>query len=71
MSTIMSDRGQLKLGTKSGIVRYLEDGTEKQDDITPIVAVVMLDGPDIVYVLKHAAPPVISRNMPRLCSYPM
>ena len=46
MSTIMSDRGQLKLGTKSGIVRCLEDGTERQDDITPIVEVVMLDGLD-------------------------
>ena len=33
MSTVMSDRGQLKLG----IVRCLEDGTEEQDDITPIV----------------------------------
>ena len=57
MSIIISDRGKLKLGTKSGIVRCLEDGTEKQDDITPIADVIMLDGPDIMYVLvlKHAA----------------
>ena len=55
MSTILSDRGELKLGTKPGIVRCLEDGTEEKYDITPIVEVVMLDGSDIMYVLKHAA----------------
>ena len=42
------------MGTISGIVRCLEDGTEEQDDIAPIVEVVMLDGPDIIYVLNHA-----------------
>ena len=54
MSTIMSDRGKLKLDTKSDIVRCLEDATEEQDDIIPSVEVVMLDGPDIMNELKHA-----------------
>ena len=42
-STIMSDRGRLKVNTKSGILRCLDDGTEEQDAITPIVEVVMLE----------------------------
>ena len=40
-----SARGKLKLGTKSDIVRCLEDATEDQDDITPSIDVVVLDGP--------------------------
>ena len=48
----LSARGKLKLGTKSGIVRYLEDALEKQDDITPSVDVVMLDGPAMLCVLE-------------------
>ena len=51
----LSARGKLKLGTKSDIVRCLEDAPEKQDDITPSVDVVMLDGPVILCVLKPAA----------------
>ena len=41
----LSARGKLKLGTKSDIVRCLEDVPEDQDDITPSVDVVVLDGP--------------------------
>ena len=55
MSTIMSDRSKLKLGTRSDIVRCQEDVTEEQDDITPSVEVVVLDGPAIVYVPMPAA----------------
>ena len=62
ISTIMSDGGKLNLSNKSGIVRCLEDGSEGQDDINPIVEVVILDGPDIMYVLKH----VVARNA-RIC----
>ena len=51
----LSARGKLKLGTKSDIVRCLEDAPEKQDDITPSVDVVMLDGPAMLCVLKPAA----------------
>ena len=51
----LSARVKLKLGTKSGIVRCLEDASEQQDDITPSVDVVMLDGPAMLCVLKHAA----------------
>ena len=51
----MSDRGKLKLGAKSDIVRCLEDVTEEQHDIPKSVEVVMLLGPDIVYVLNTAA----------------
>ena len=51
----LSARGKLKLGTKSEIVRCLEDASEKQDDITPSVDVVMLDGPAMLCVLKPAA----------------
>ena len=53
--TSLSARGKLKLGTKSEIVRCLEDAPEKQDDITPSVDVVMLDGPARLCVLKPAA----------------
>ena len=48
-------RGKLKLGTKSDIVRCLEDAPAKQDDITPSVDVVMLDGPAVLCVLKPVA----------------
>ena len=51
----LSDRGKLKLGTKSDIVRCLEDVIEEQDDTTPSVEVVVLDGPAIVHMLKPAA----------------
>ena len=51
----LSARGKLKLGTNSEIVRCLEDAPEKQDDITPSVDVVMLDGPAMLCVLKPAA----------------
>ena len=53
--TSLSARGKLKLGTKSEIVRCLEDAPDKQDDITPSVDVVMLDGPARLCVLKPAA----------------
>ena len=33
----LSARGKLKLGTKSDIVRCIEDASEKQDDISPSV----------------------------------
>ena len=51
----LSARGKLKLGTKSDIVRCLEDAPEKQDDIIPSVDVVMLDGPVMLCVLKPTA----------------
>ena len=51
----LSATGKLKLGTKSEIVRCLEDAPEKQDDITLSVDVVMLDGPAMLCVLKPAA----------------
>ena len=51
----MSARGKLKLGTELDIIRCIEDGREKQDDITPSVDVVMLDGPAMLCVLKPAA----------------
>ena len=51
----VSARGKLKLGTKSDIVRCLEDASEKQDDITPSVDVVMLDGPAMLCVVKPEA----------------
>ena len=51
----LSDRGKLILGTKSDIVRCLEDAIEEQDDITPIVEFAVLDGPAIVHMLKPAA----------------
>ena len=51
----LSTRGKLKLGTKSDIVRCLEDAPEKQDDITPSVGVIMLDGPVMLCVLKPVA----------------
>ena len=50
----LSARGKPKLGTKSHIVRCLEDVPEKQDDITPSVDVVMLDEPAMLCVLKPA-----------------
>ena len=49
----LSVRGKLKLGTKSDIVRCLEDAPEEQDDTG--VDVVVLDGLAILYVLKAAA----------------
>ena len=52
---LVSARGKLKLGTKSDIVRCLEYASEKQDDITPSVDVVMLDGPAMMCVVKPAA----------------
>ena len=51
----LSDRGKLKLGTKSDIVRCLEDAIEEQDDIAPSVEVVVLDGPAIVHMLTPEA----------------
>ena len=54
-SPSLSSRWKLKLGTKSDIVRCLEDAIEEQDDITPSVEVVVLDGPAIVHMLKPAA----------------
>ena len=40
----LSDRGKFKLGTKSDILRCLEDDAiEEQDDITPSVEVVVFD----------------------------
>ena len=50
-----SDRGKLKLDTKSDIVRCLEYAIEEQDDITPSVEVVVLDGHAIVRMLKPAS----------------
>ena len=49
----LSARGKLRLGTKSDIVRCIEDASEKQDDITPSVDVVMLNGPAILCVLPE------------------
>ena len=49
-----------KWAPNRAFVRCLDDGTEEQDAITPIVEVVMLDGPDIMYMLKNAA----ARNFP-------
>ena len=49
----LSVRGKLKFGTKSDIVRCLEDAAEEQDDTS--VDVVVLDGLAILYVLKPAA----------------
>ena len=51
----LSARGKLTLGIKSDIVRCIKDASEKQDDITPGVDVVMLDGPAMLCVLKPAA----------------
>ena len=72
----LSARGKLKLGTKSDIVRCLEDVPEKQDDITPSVDVVMLE---TVRRTSHAVRTEACslRNfaaricMPRMCSCPM
>ena len=50
----LSSRVKLKLGTKSDIVRCLEDAPEKQDDITPSVDDVILDGPAMLCVLRAA-----------------
>ena len=52
--TSLTARGKLKLGTKSEIVRCLEDAPEKQDHITPSTDVVMLDGPAMLCVLTPA-----------------
>ena len=51
----LSASWKFKLGIDSDIVRCIEDVTEEQDDTTPIVDAVVLDGPAIVCVLKHAA----------------
>ena len=48
----LSVRGKLKLGTKSDIVRCLEDAPEEQDDT---IDVFVLHGLVILYVLKPAA----------------
>ena len=53
MSTIAVSQGKLKLGTKSDIVRCLEDAPAEQDDTS--VDVVVLHGLAILYVLKPAA----------------
>ena len=53
MSTITLSQGKLKLGTKSDIVRCLEDAPEEQDDTS--VDVVVLAGLAILYELKPAA----------------
>ena len=49
----LSFRGKLKLGTKSDIVRCLENALEEQDDTR--FDVVVSDGLTILYVLKPAA----------------
>ena len=49
----LSVRGKLKLGTKSDIVRCLENAPDEQGDT--MVDVVLLDGLAILYVLKAAA----------------
>ena len=48
----LSVRGKLKLGTKSDIVRCIEDAPEEQDDTS--VDVVVLDVLPILYELKPA-----------------
>ena len=63
----LSARGKLKLGTESDIVRCLEDVTEKQDDITPSVDVVMLVGPAMLCVLKPAASETLREYACRGC----
>ena len=64
-------RGKLKVGTKSDIVRCIEDDIVEQDDIAPIVEVVVFVGPAIVYALKPASARDLSANMTRMCSYCM
>ena len=51
-SPSLSVRGKLKLGTKSDIVRCIEDAPEEQDDTS--VDVVVLDVLPILYELKPA-----------------
>ena len=51
----LSDRRKLILGSKSDIVRCLEDAIEEQDDITSSVEFAVLDGPATVHMLKPAA----------------
>ena len=68
----LSTRGKLKLGTKSDIVRWLEDVSEKQDDITPSIGVFMLDRRAMLCVLKPAASGTLReyacpRCVPTLC----
>ena len=67
----MSTRGKLRLGTKSDIVRCLGEALEKQDDITLIVDVVMLDGLAMLCVRKPAAAGTLreygSGCVPTLC----
>ena len=50
----LSASWKFKLGIDSDIVRCIEYVTEEQDDTT-IADAVLLDGPAIVCVLKHAA----------------
>ena len=63
----LSVRGKLKLGTKSDIVRCLEDAPEVQDDTS--VDGVVLDGLAILYVLKPAAARTFANHMSMICSY--
>ena len=56
MSTTTVSQRETQTGTKSDIVRCLEDAPEKQDDITPSVDVFMLDGPAMSCLLKPSAP---------------
>ena len=51
----LTARWKVKLGTKSDIVRCLEDVTEKQHDVTPSVEIVVLDGSAMLCVLKPTA----------------
>lgn len=50
----LSDRGKLRLGTKSDIVRCLEEAVpeDEEDEPSPVGDVVILDGPAIVNMLK-------------------
>ena len=67
----LSARGKLKLGTKSDIVRCLEDAPENQGDITPNVDVVMLDEPAMLRTEACSLRNFARICMPRMCSYPM
>ena len=48
----LSDRGKLRLGTKSDIVHCLEDTIVDEDTTLVVADVVVLDGPAIVNMLK-------------------
>ena len=69
VSPSLSVRGKLKLGTKSNIVRCLEDATEEQDDTS--VDVVVLEGLAILYVLKPAAAGTFCESSAHDVSYHM